>query len=175
MRPVDWIRKHVIDPNAGPHVGKYLVQCGIASAAVVAMLLLLDVLRQAAIVSSLGATAFITFTQPHSHASRPRSLIGGYVAGTVIGLLFSGLRRLLLLAWFSDQGLLVAGVAGALAVGLSMLIMVFTNSEHPPASGLALGIVVNEWDPTTLAVVILGVLLLYTVKTALKSYLIDLR
>jgi CBS-domain-containing membrane protein len=169
------VQDRLIDSKAREHLNKYLVQCAIASAAVVAMLLLLDVLRQAAIVSSLGATAFITFTQPHSHASRPRSLLGGYAAGTVIGLTFTALRKLLLVLSAGNQELLIAGLAGALAVGLSMLVMVFTNTEHPPAAGLALGIVVNEWTPTTLAVVLLGVIILYGAKTALKSYLIDLR
>ena len=175
MKIAQWIREHLLDPHAHENPGRYVLQCAIATTAVVITLLLLDVIRQAAIVSSIGATAFITFTQPHSHASRSRSLLGGYVVGTIVGLLFSGVGELLLLLSDGRYELIFAGVAGALAVGISMLIMVLTNTEHPPAAGLALGIVVHAWDFATLAVILLGVVVLYAAKSALKGYLIDLR
>lgn len=55
------------------------------------------------------------------------------------------------------------------------MLMVISDTEHPPASGIALGLVINEWSYLTIIFVISGVLILFFVKKGLRSFLIDLR
>jgi CBS-domain-containing membrane protein len=63
---------------------------------------------------------------------------------------------------------------GAAAVGLAIFLMVITNTEHPPAGGLALGVVLAEWDTVALVVPIVGIVALSLARLALKPILINL-
>ena len=65
-------------------------------------------------------------------------------------------------------------VTVALSVGLSIFLMTITNTEHPPAAGVALGFVVNTWSYQTIIFVILYAISLAIVKRLLTSYLRDL-
>jgi CBS-domain-containing membrane protein len=47
-------------------------------------------------------------------------------------------------------------VFGAMAVGLAIFVMVITGTAHPPAAGLALELILNEWSPLTIVVVLPG-------------------
>jgi CBS-domain-containing membrane protein len=55
-----------------------------------------------------------------------------------------------------------------------MFLMVVTRTEHPPAAALALGLVLNEWSPLTLLVVISGVVGLSICKRLVLPILMDL-
>ena len=63
---------------------------------------------------------------------------------------------------------------GALATGVAMFAMVVTETEHPPAAALALGLVLNEWNALTLVVILSGVAMLSIVKRLVMSLLLDL-
>ncbi len=65
-------------------------------------------------------------------------------------------------------------VFGALATGIAMFLMVVTKTEHPPASALALGLVMNEWSILTLAVIVFGVSVLCLCKRIVSPHLMDL-
>ena len=52
--------------------------------------------------------------------------------------------------------------------------MAITNTEHPPAAGTALGIVIQGWSYSTLLVIIITISLLSLTKYLLKSWLKDL-
>jgi hypothetical protein len=52
--------------------------------------------------------------------------------------------------------------------------MVITDTEHPPAAGLALGLVLDEYNHRTVAVVLIGVMALFIIKTVLGPVLKDL-
>jgi len=62
----------------------------------------------------------------------------------------------------------------ALSVGLSIFIMVITNTEHPPAAGTALGITVQGWNYSTVLIILTTVITLSIIKYLLKSWLKDL-
>ena len=53
---------------------KYIVQCFLAAFTVLAVLLFLDVLNETAIITALGASAFIVFVMPTQYSSDPRRL-----------------------------------------------------------------------------------------------------
>lgn len=65
-------------------------------------------------------------------------------------------------------------IFGAIAVGLSVLVMVITDTEHPPAAGLASGLVLDEHNHWTVAVVLTGITSLIIIKTLLRPVLKDL-
>ncbi len=155
--------------------GHYIVQCLMATVAIMVVLALMDVVEQTALIASLGASAFIAFTMPQAHVSEPRYLVGGYVVGLVVGVAFGLTFRWLPLpaeaAWREGAEI----VLGGLAVGVAIFIMVLTNTEHPPAAGIALGLVVNQtWDVVTLAVILSAIVSLCLVKWLLRRYLRNL-
>ena len=65
-------------------------------------------------------------------------------------------------------------VFGALAISTAMFVMVVTRTEHPPAAALTLGLVLNEWNFLTLAVVPGGVIGLSILKRLVLPILMDL-
>ncbi len=155
------------------NIRRYALQCSLAAAVVLLLLLVLDAVTQTVLIAALGASVFIAFAVPRSLHSGPRCLIGGYLAGILAGSLMATLNIAL---EFSD--VVTAHVSmvvfGALATGLAMFLMVVTKTEHPPAAALALGLVLNEWTLLTLVVVIVGVIALSICKQLVLPILMDL-
>ena len=155
------------------NIRRYALQCSLAAAVVLILLLVLDAVTQTVLIAALGASVFIAFAVPRSLHSSPRCLIGGYLAGILAGSLMATLN----IAFdFSDVVTAHASmvVFGALATGLAMFLMVVTKTEHPPAAALALGLVLNEWSLLTLVVVIVGVVALSICKQLVLPILMDL-
>jgi CBS-domain-containing membrane protein len=67
---------------------KYIFQCFLATLTILAILIFLDLLTEAALITALAASAFIIFTMPTQYSSDPRRLIGGYIVGLVVGFIF---------------------------------------------------------------------------------------
>ena len=164
----------LFDEKFSAHKGRYVLQCGLAACVVFVVLLILDAVSQTTIIASLGASAFIAFTMPRARTAGPRFLIGGYLVGTVVGCICYYLANWAVFTQLSALQIGPREVFGALSVGGAILLMVVTNTEHPPAAGLALGFVLNEWSYGTVAVVLVGIVLLATLKTWLKPMLVDL-
>lgn len=164
----------IMNPKVRQDMTPYIIQCGLATLTMLIVLLFLDVLFHAAIIVSLGSTAFTIFAMPKSRAARTRPLIGGYLIAIALGVLCSFLSLLpkLFFTPASERPLLI--FFGALAVGLAIFVMILADCEHPPAAGMALGLVLNSWDRETLTFVLSAVLLLAIVKRLLKSTLVDL-
>lgn len=155
------------------NVRRNILQCGLAGVAVLVVLLVLDAVTQTVLIAALGSSAFIAFAVPRSLHSGPRNLIGGYL----VGMLAGGVMSLLDTALAISNATLahaVMVVCGALAISLAMFIMVATRTEHPPAAALALGLVLNEWNFVTLAVVLAGVTALSLIKRIVLPVLLDL-
>lgn len=153
---------------------QYVLQSLLATVSVMIVLLLLDTLAATAIIASLGATSFIAFTMPHAESCRPRYLLGGYAVGITVGSLFKLLWMSPLFAtvpFLTDRGDVVFG---ALAIGCTIFLMVLLNFEHPPACGMALGVILNEFDIRVLLIVIIGVAALTALKTLMKPFLRNL-
>jgi CBS-domain-containing membrane protein len=65
-------------------------------------------------------------------------------------------------------------VFGAIAVGISIFIMAVTNTEHPPAAGISLGLVINPWSLVTIIFILCAIIWLAVIRKILKPYLMDL-
>ena len=163
----------LIDRKLGHNIGRYILQSFLAGVVIAIVLLLLDAVHQTAIIASLGASSFIVFAAPTAVSAQPRRLIGGYVAGTIVGLVCSVVARAVAPEGATEWNLVHIGL-GALAVAFSILLMTITNTEHPPAAGIALAYVINEWTGATLIVVMGAVLVLAASKLLLRDLLLDL-
>ena len=152
---------------------RYILQCTLASIAVLILLLVLDAVTQTVLIAALGASTFIAFAVPRSLQSDPRYMVGGYVVGIACGCAMSMAYQTFDVADpLASHTIMV--FFGALATGLAMFVMVATKTEHPPAAALALGLVLNEWDMLTLVVVMIGVIALSIFKKLILPMLMDL-
>lgn len=163
----------VFDAKFRSHRLQYLKQTLMATVTMMVLLLLLDLVEQTVLIASLGASTFILFSMPHTRRSKPRYLIGGYAVGTLAGCTMSALAGWLQSFAFADPRV-VDVCCAALALGAAFLIMVATDTEHPPAAALALGFVLNQWDLFALLVVLAGIVLITTIKELIKPRLLDL-
>jgi CBS-domain-containing membrane protein len=142
----------------------YILQ-SLAAAITLFLVLLLLNLEQAVIIASIGATAFIVFAMPQSIAAQPRNVLGGHLVGTLCGCLC---------ALIPHASPLSSNLVYSLAVGLSIFIMVVTDTEHPPASGTALGLALSGFSLTVVAAVMTSGVVLSLVHCFCKPYLKDL-
>lgn len=165
---------NILDEKFKTHKARYVLQCTLATCAVFVVLLVLDVLYDTVIIAALGASSFIAFTMPRAQISRPRFLIGGYLFGIIAGVLCHYLSTWLPLAQWHVVQEFSNELFGALSVGLAIFLMVVTDTEHPPAAGLALGFVLNDWNYFTVIVVVVGIVSLSAIKALLKPVLMDL-
>ena len=164
----------VFDEKFRGHKARYIFQCVLATLSVLIVLLVLDVISDAVIIAAFGASSFIAFTMPEAEVSRPRFMIGGYLVGISVGSLcyYLSLAPPLRQLPFVQEVLHVG--LGALAVGLAIFVMVITDTEHPPAAGLALGFVLGGCNYVTVVVALVGIISLSVMKAVLRPVLKDL-
>lgn len=155
----------------------YFLQAGLAAVALMlalwaADLLTGDTVARAVLVGAIASTAFILFMAPHGSSAQPRHAIGGHVAAIVatapVVFLIEGLVGADL-----ASGTLWFGFDAGLGVGLSILLMALTETEHPPAAGTALAIVAHGWDWQLVVFLMTIVLLLAAIHALLKDRLHD--
>jgi CBS-domain-containing membrane protein len=138
-------------------------------------LLFLDILTETAIITSLGASAMITFTMPYKYTADVRRLIGGYLVGIIIGFIFY-----LITTAVSTEKIIPTNhtlpliLLAATSVGVSIFIMTMLNTEHAPAAGVALGLVIQEWTIITIIFIIASIIWMTLIKNLLKNWMIDL-
>ncbi len=161
----------IIDKKFKANKAHYLLQCLIATVPIILILIVLNTMFKVVIIASFGATAFLIFTMPHLRTSQGRSVLGGYFIGIILGILLYHLASIIFIN-FGNQW--IYQVMGGFAVGLSILIMTMTNTEHPPAAGLALGLVLEGYNITSVIIIFVAVLALFGVKYLLRNWLINL-
>lgn len=165
---------HIINEKAKQDIRPFLLQSILATLTIFFILVFLDALLHTAIIAALGSSAFLVFTRPRAYASRPRTLVGGYLVGMVVGTIF--FYATLLPAYLSlpvSQATVLV-VFAAMAVGGAIFLMVITDTEHSPAAGLSLGLVLNQWDHKTLAFIIVAVIVMAVLRKVLSPYMVDL-
>ena len=142
----------------------YVLQSILATCSVFIVLYFLS-LQEAVIVASIGATAFIVFTMPNNITAQSRNVIGGHLIGLFYGFLFSLIPH---------SALIFSILIYSLAVGASIFTMVVTDTEHPPAAGTALGVVITGIRLDVLITVVMSIIILSLIHRLFKPYLRDL-
>ena len=143
----------------------YIFQSLLATFAIYMALLLLNIQKRPIIVASIGATAFIVFGMPEDITAKSRNVIGGHLVGFLSGSLCSLIPQSIFL-----PSILIY----SFAVGLAFFVMVAIDTEHPPAAGTALGIVLNGFSLNALTGVILSAIVLSLIHHFFRPYLKDL-
>lgn len=164
----------IIDKKFKHNVPRYILQCVLATLIIAIVLVFLDVLTHTATVAALGASSFIAFTMPAYDVSKPRFLIGGYLVGISVGCFCHFLSLSPWMASLFVGQRTISIVFSALSVGLAIFLMVVTNTEHAPATSVALGLTLEKWDYLTLAFVLCGITFISTLKWLLKPVLRNL-
>ena len=163
----------LIDSQLRRYWKNFLVQSALAALALLAIMLVMDVVVRAAIVVAIASSAFIVFAMPHSLAATPRWVIGGHVVAVIVASAFA-LLHLTPVGGFVAESHLARDLIAAAAVGLSILIMVSINTEHPPAAGTVLGLAVEGWALSAVFFVLLGAVMLSVVHAFLRPRLVNL-
>lgn len=146
----------------------------LATLTILAVLIFFNVLNETAIITALGASIFIVFTMPTQYTSDSRRLLGGYIVGLSVGFIFFLISTSNIIFDLIGEKNIILIIFGSLAVGLSVFIMAVTNTEHAPAAGIALGLVINEWDYLTIIYILVAVIWMILVQIILKKHLMDL-
>ena len=119
-----------------PH--QYMIQAILAAITLAILVSVEDALTNAATVTAIASSAFIVFMAPHSKLARPRRVLGGHAIGITIGL--TGFFVATEVLGGSE---VAVDLVAAVGVGISMLAMAGTDTEHPPAAGTVLGLVLR--------------------------------
>ena len=124
-------------------------------------------------MASLGASSFIVFITPHTKSSRPRNVIGGYVCGSIAGILLSLLHEHILGLDYNGVNYTLVLVCAA-ASALTTLLMVTTGLVHPPAAALAIGLAADKHGLKAAIAAIISVLILCAARRLLRKHLKNL-
>jgi CBS-domain-containing membrane protein len=156
--------QRAFDERFKPHWVSYVLQSTFAAFAVFVALATLRH-QNLVVAASLAATAFTVFAMPSSITASSRNVIGGHMIGLAFGSAFALLPH----RFGLGQDALYA-----LAVGCAMLTMAATNTEHPPAAGTALGVVIAGFSARVVLGVIVGAAILSIIHRVLRPVLRDL-
>lgn len=119
------------------------------------IMLLILTLEHIVIIISLGATAFIVFATPKNITARPRNVIGGHIIGLLSGSICSLIPH---------PNIFIKLAVYSMAIGLSVFIVILTDTGHPPASETALGIAMYGFSIRVLMAILIGTIILSLVK-----------
>jgi CBS-domain-containing membrane protein len=141
---------------------RILIAAWIACSLTVAIALLVMELQQVPwLLASLGGSCIIVFGMPESRMAQPRSLLGGHLIGSVVGL---GAEYFLGASW-----LVMAG-----ATATALVLMMITDTIHSPAGADPL-IVMSTHASWSFMIAPLGIGLLIVFLAAMVYHRIVLR
>lgn len=143
---------------------KYVFQSFLATLTVLLLILILK-MEHIVVIASIGSTAFIVFALPKSITARPKNVIGGQIIGLLSGSIC---------ALIPHSSFISSIIVYSVAVGLSIFLMITTDTAHPPASGTALGIAITGFSINIALSLIISVTILSFVHHFLKPFLEDL-
>ena len=168
-------RFRMLDPKVKSNPRPYVFQCSLAFFALLVVLLVEEVgLHRVVMIAAIGSTSFVLFVTPHSSTANPRHAIGGHLVALVVGSAFAVFSGTPVGQNLLAQVPLVLDVEAALAVALSIFLMAATDTEHAPAPGTALGVVVHGFGWGLILFVVSSAIMLSFVHTMLRPRLRDL-
>jgi len=131
-------------------------------------------LSTAAIAAGLGSSVVGIFINPSGKTARLRAVVGGHTMALLLGsilsfILFAGSIE----SFIADHGTYL-DLAMAFSVGLLIIVMAVTDTEHPPAAGIAIGMTGREWTPEVFGAILGALALLAVIKLVLRQQLHDL-
>ena len=170
--------RHVAPPLADRRLvtrsRSYAFQSALATLSLLAIVVVEDVVLNVAIVVAMASTVFTIFVVPDSVAATPRKVIGGHVAGVLAGSIVVAILGIPDISEIVESSPSIRNAVAALTLGLSMVMMIITDTEHPPAAGAALGLVIHGWNWSSIGVILIGAVVLSGIRIALRPRLVNL-
>jgi succinate-acetate transporter protein len=156
---------------------KFLLQSLLVSTLVFIGVALLAYSSHTVILSSIGASsiaasAFICFMLADINSAKVRNILGSYIIAIIAGILCSFIAEQLFAVNFSQYSLIIHIIFSTLAITIAVVLMLVINIEHPPALGLALGLVLDIWDLRTIICIITTIILMVAIKVLLRKKLV---
>jgi len=165
---------YLLDPKFQRNYRQYIFQALLATAAMAAMLLFVDSLSTAAIAAGLGSSVVGIFINPTGATARLRAVVGGQTMALLLGSVFSFILFAGSIETFTADHSQFHALMMAVSVGLLILVMAVTDTEHPPAAGIVIGMSSREWTPEVFGAILGAVVLLGVIKLVLRRHLRDL-
>ena len=147
-------RFHLIDPTFRGRRSAYFLQAALAAISLVLILVVEVGVSSVAINTSIASSVFLVFVVPHSLASSTRRLLGGHIVGVVTGDTLA--------------------VAGAIGVGVAILVMAITNTAHPRAAGTPLGLITVGADTNAVLFILSAAAILTAIRLLLARHMANL-
>ena len=154
---------------------RYLWQSALAALVMLLVLLLVDSVADAVLAAGLGSSAVIIFVHPNSSGAALRHLVGGHLIGLAVGILSAFV--LFHSGWVllpPDVEHWAADVGAAITLGLVILLMSITDTEHPPGAATGLGFALQSLESTLVLLFVVAVLTLAVSKVLFRRSLRDL-
>ena len=126
---------YIISKNLRRNWVNYVWQSSVAGLFIFLIFFVFSELIGVVVLASIGSTFFTVFALPNNRTAQPRNVIGSHVVCILIGL--------------ACCPIISISLGAGIAVGASAFFMVITDTEHPPAAGIALGLALTQ--STTLA------------------------
>jgi CBS-domain-containing membrane protein len=163
-----------IDEKFKNHKKQFIIQSMMVAGVIAVVMIVMDFISEGVIIASIGASASIAFARPHTKTAGSRYLIGSYIfaifGAWVCSLIMNGL-----LGVFPDfQKNTALAIFGAIVVGKTVFLTVVTETEHPPASALALGMLISGFSLPRAAESIIAITIIAILRKILKRYMMNL-
>lgn len=154
---------------------QFFWQAALAAIAMLAVLMLVDSVADAVLAAGLASSVFIVFLTPSARSANLRHLVGGHLHGLIVGVLGATLLfHSHLLPVPDDLSQWSVSMIAAACMGLVILLMAVTDTDHPPAAATTLGFALRDLDWTLVGLFALAVLLLAGLKVVMRRWLEDL-
>ena len=181
----------ILDPEFEIDPKPFVVQMTIAGIFMLFVFVGFNIYTQSALIAAFASSVFLAFAVPDSHSTDPRPMIGGYMVSITIGVslsliysssvsegILNGFGALFGYAHISSGIYPYSPAYTAFFAFLAFIITAFsmatTDTEHAPAVGIAVGLIINPWTPQTLLFLGIGIVVLTGFKKVLERWMVNL-
>jgi len=138
------VSPYLLDPKFRHRYEQCFLRAFLAFLAMAIILLFVESPSSAAIAAGLGSSVVGIFINPNGATARLRAMVGGHTMALLLGSVFSFILFAGSIETFTVDHSQFHALIMALSVGLLFLVMAITDTDHPPAGGIAIGMASRE-------------------------------
>ncbi len=138
------VSPYLLDPKFRHRYEQCFLRAFLAFLAMAIILLFVESPSSAAIAAGLGSSVVGIFINPNGATARLRAMVGGHTMALLLGSVLSFILFAGSIETFTVDHSQFHALIMALSVGLLFLVMAITDTDHPPAGGIAIGMASRE-------------------------------